>query len=156
MAHITIHTDGLCEPVNPGGTACWAWVATSPAGKQLTKASGVLGHGPEMTNNLAEYEAVLQALRYTIGRAAVLVARDLGVELRSDSQLIVYQITGRYQTNAVGLRPLRDEARSFIEQLNAAGVPTAIIWIPRTLNVEADVMTRQTYAAAKGQAYATR
>ena len=58
---ITIYTDGFCEP-NPGGFACWGWVAYDRAGKELQQDFGCLGYGDGMTNNRAEYEAVLQAL----------------------------------------------------------------------------------------------
>jgi len=56
--------DGACLPVNPEGYATWAWVAVDPAGQAITSASGCLGHGPGQTNNVAEYAAVLQALRW--------------------------------------------------------------------------------------------
>lgn len=145
---IALYTDGLCEPRNPGGYACWAWVALSPAGAQLKSAHGCLGHGPGMTNNLAEYEAVLQALRYAVTRRSLLKERGLSLELRADSQLVVRQIAGEYRTNKAELVPLRDEARSLLDQLNVWH-PTQIVWVPREHNTVADGLTRRAYDAAR-------
>lgn len=51
---VIVYADGLCEPVNPGGCACWAWVALQD-GQEIATDSGCLGYGPAMTNNRAEY-----------------------------------------------------------------------------------------------------
>ena len=75
------------------------------AGAQITDASGVVlaemaeGLG-EATNNVAEYTAVIRGLER---------ARELGaseVLLRSDSQLLINQLTGRYRVRTPHLQPL--------------------------------------------------
>ena len=57
-----VYCDGLCEPVNPGGYACWAWVAVEDDAVRARQ-SGCIGRGDGMTTNLAEYRALLEALR---------------------------------------------------------------------------------------------
>jgi ribonuclease HI len=57
----------------------------------------------QTTNNVAEYTAVIEALR----RSAELGAEE--VEVRSDSQLLVEQLAGRYRVRNAGLKPLHAE-----------------------------------------------
>jgi ribonuclease HI len=64
-----------------------------------------IGHA---TNNVAEYEGLLAALRMAIERGAT------AVELRSDSELIVKQLRGEYKVKSDGLKPLHLEARRII------------------------------------------
>lgn len=56
------------------------------------------------TNNVAEYNGLLAALRW---------ARDHGVRtlhIRSDSELLVKQMKGEYRVKSAGLQPLYEEA----------------------------------------------
>lgn len=147
---VMICCDGLCEPSNPGGWACWAWLARSPKGNRLKEAYGCLGNGPEMTNNRAEYAAVLNALRYTASRLQMLAEREMGVVIYSDSQLVINQIRGTYRVNQPHLAELRGQvvqlAQSFIDH----GVRIGFEWIPREQNMDADALTRKAYQEARG------
>jgi ribonuclease HI len=147
---ISILCDGLCEPRNPGGWACWAWLARSPKGATLQSAYGCLGHGPDMTNNRAEYAAVIEALTYASGRLDLLVARGMGVAIHSDSQLVINQITGAYRINHAHLAELRQQIVQLESRFVDRGVPLAFTWIPREQNTEADALTRQAYREARG------
>lgn len=77
---------------------------------QITDASGAVvaeiaeGLG-ETTNNVAEYTAAIEGLK---------MAHELGatrVLLRSDSQLLINQITGRYRVKTQHLVPLHRQVR---------------------------------------------
>jgi ribonuclease HI len=59
-----------------------------------------------ITNNQAEYSAMKEALK---------MASD-GDEICSDSELIVYQLTGKYKTKDVKLKPLREQCRNLLNQ----------------------------------------
>lgn len=132
---VVIYFDGACEPTNPGGFACWAWVALDRQGNEVGCDYGCIGHGPAMTNNLAEYTALTRALAW-------LDERDvMGITVRGDSQLVVNQVAGSWACNASHLRTLRDEARRIIARLNLK-----LEWIPRERNVRADGYSRQAYA----------
>lgn len=146
---LMLFVDGLCEPTNPNGYACWAWLARSPKGNRLREAYGCIGHGTGMTNNFAEYRAVTEALTYTLTRAAMLYERGMGVTVYGDSQLIIRQITGEYATRQPHLIKLRDEVLALVHQLASAGIPVEFIWIPREQNAEADALTRQAYQEAR-------
>jgi len=63
------------------------------------------------TNNVAEYSALLAALRW----AAAHGVRAL--HIRSDSELLVKQMKGEYRVKNPGLQPLYDEARALARQI---------------------------------------
>src|SRR5690242_19898939 len=96
---LTLYCDGLCEP-NPGGWATWGWVAIDAAGEIVAQAHGDLGRGYGRTNNVAEYQAVVEALRwaYKAGHRAAAV--------RSDSLLVINQVLGEWHCTAPALMSL--------------------------------------------------
>ncbi|MEA2580300.1 MAG: ribonuclease [Actinomycetota bacterium] len=77
-------------------------------GVQITDADGTVlaeiaeGLG-ETTNNVAEYTAAIEGLK----RALELGGAD--VLLRSDSQLLINQLTGRYRVKTAHIVPLHQE-----------------------------------------------
>lgn len=135
---IVLYCDGLCEP-NPGGWACWGWLAYDPAGVLIGEGQACLRPAPENTNNTAEYSAVLAALRwaYQTGYRAATV--------RTDSQLVVKQVRGEYGCYSPHIVPLWERA------CTAAGLMALTWeWVPRDQNVEADTRSRAAYIAATG------
>jgi ribonuclease HI len=124
---VRVYTDGSCEPRNPGGYACWGWIAHD---------AGCLGHGPVMTNNVAEAQAILEALHWATSR------QIQSLVLLSDSQLLVNQVRGAWAVNASHLVPLVQEARELLAALNGH-----IRWIPRDENCQADALCRRAYRA---------
>lgn len=60
------------------------------------------------TNNVAEYRGLLAALRYALARG------EHDVLVRSDSQLLVRQMQGRYKVRHPGLQPLHAEAQRLV------------------------------------------
>jgi ribonuclease HI len=87
----------------------------------------------ETTNNVAEYTAVIEGLA---------LADELGartVTLRSDSLLLINQLTGRYRVKSPHLQPLHRRARSI-----AAGFEhISFEHVPREENVEADRLANE-------------
>jgi len=138
QATITIWADGLTEPTNPGGWGCWGWVACDAAGAEIASAQGCLGRTPAMTNNVAEYEAFLQATRWALDQGLT------GITLRGDSRLVVEQVAGRWACNAEHLRPLCAELRTLVAALGAT-----LEWIPREQNTRADSLSRLAYTEAR-------
>lgn len=92
---------------NPGPAGIGVQI-TDAQGRVLAEIAEGLG---ETTNNVAEYTAAIEGLK----RAADLGATE--VLLRSDSQLLINQITGRYRVKTAHLVPLHREvlrlARAF-------------------------------------------
>ena len=81
---IEVWIDGACEPKNPGGTACTGYLIKKD-GKTLAKCYGVVGKGEDMTNNVAEYHALIRAMK-RIWRDAL---QNEKIIVRSDSKLVV-------------------------------------------------------------------
>ena len=86
---------------NPGPAAV-GYRIEDEAGEVLDEAGRTIGVA---TNNEAEYRALITALE----RAAALGATE--VEVRSDSELLVRQMTGRYRVKSPQLKQLWDEAQ---------------------------------------------
>ena len=90
-----IFTDGTAEP-NPGPAAIGA-IIKDEQGRVITSISQRIGIA---TNNQAEYRAIIAALEEAIRLGAT------HVELNSDSELVVRQISGRYRVKNAALKPL--------------------------------------------------
>lgn len=95
-----MHTDGAARG-NPGPAGLGA-VVTDPAGHVLAEAGEGIGVA---TNNVAEYRAALRGLEL----AAEVGGRD--VLLRSDSRLLIEQLSGRFRVKNPTLQRLHAEVR---------------------------------------------
>ncbi len=120
---VCVHIDGAARG-NPGPAGVGILIL-GPDGEVMERVHRFIG---EATNNVAEYQALLLALERVLERGYT----DL--EVRSDSELLVRQIQGRYQVKSAGLRPLYAAARERI----AAFRRFAIQHVPREENAEAD------------------
>jgi ribonuclease HI len=122
------YTDGGARG-NPG-PAGYGVVITRDDDEVVAEFSGALG---QTTNNVAEYQAVLAALRFAVegGHKRLLV--------RSDSQLLVRQVTGEYRVKHPGLQPLHREALRLASLLDSVRFE----YIPRALNGKADRLANQ-------------
>ncbi len=125
---LIIYTDGLSKG-NPGTAAIGA-IIKDERGKTLATISRYIG---VTTNNVAEYQALIAALQKAIK------LKGTKVEIRSDSELMVRQLNGRYKIKAAGLRPFYLEAAQLLGQFEAV----VIKHIPRELNTEADKLANQ-------------
>jgi ribonuclease HI len=138
---ITIYCDGLVEPVNPGGYGCWGWVALSDEG-ELGRDYGCLGRANALSNNVAEYQAVLRALQHA-ARAGWKATNGQKLIVRTDSQLVVNQVNGQWACQANHLQPMRNEVRSLLTEIGGR-----LEWVARQQNQKADGLTRLAYAQA--------
>jgi len=98
---LIIFTDGASLG-NPGQASIGA-VIQDGQGKVISRISRRIGHA---TNNQAEYTAIIAALE----EAARLGAEE--AEVRSDSELVVKQLNGRYRVKKATLRPLYQKVAS--------------------------------------------
>ncbi|MGB7310999.1 MAG: reverse transcriptase-like protein [Candidatus Acidiferrales bacterium] len=111
---------------NPG-PASYAVVMRDPNGKIILELGKKLGRD---TNNVAEYYALLAALDY----AATHNIRALRV--RSDSELLVRQMQGRYKVKSPDLKPLYERASKLTRQFEYFVVEH----VRRESNREADAL----------------
>ena len=124
---VHLYWDGACRG-NPGPAAV-GWV--------LVSGDGIVAEGGERigraTNNQAEYEALIAALE---------AARDYGFEelhCRGDSELIVKQVRGEYDTNDPDLR----EKRVTVRELLSTFDEWTIEHVPREVNERADELANE-------------
>jgi ribonuclease HI len=80
--------------------------------QQGTLLDEFLGFIGNSTNNVAEYTALLAALRYAQERG------HRTVRIRSDSELLVRQMRGEYRVKNAGLQPLYQQARAIADTLD--------------------------------------
>ncbi|KKN86809.1 hypothetical protein LCGC14_0263680 [marine sediment metagenome] len=97
---IEIFTDGSTRPTNPGPSGYG--IAWYQDGKSFMEQSGFLGD--DLTNNIAEYVALIVALK------SLHEFQDMNVVIRSDSMLVVKQVSGLWRVKQPHLRGLYEEA----------------------------------------------
>jgi len=122
-ARVIINCDGAARG-NPGPAGAGA-IVVDEDGAVLAEVAEGLG---ETTNNVAEYTAVIRGLE----EAKRLGARE--VLLRSDSQLLINQLIGRYRVKAPHLQPLHRRVRS----LMSGFAKVDLEHVPRERNAAAD------------------
>lgn len=130
---IIIYTDGGSRG-NPGPAAS-AFVALKD-GQIFDKGSSYLG---VTTNNQAEYKAVILALLWLLKNKNTL--SPTVIEFYLDSELITYQLTGKYKVKDPGLHLLFNEALKIKKQLNT---PVSFNVVRRENNKDADRLVNET------------
>lgn len=131
----TAHVDGGARR-NPG-PAGFGVVIHDPAGKKIAELSQYLGH---RTNNYAEYNGLLAALRYAIAHHIQFL------KIISDSELMVRQMKGIYKVRHPDLRELYDEAQRLTSQIEHVEIRHAL----REHNQDADRLANEAMDRGKG------
>jgi ribonuclease HI len=111
---------------NPG-PASYAVVIRDPSAKIILELAKNIGRE---TNNVAEYYALLAALDYATSH------NISALRIRSDSELLVRQMQGRYKVKSADLKPLHERASKMAKQLGYF----AIEHVRRELNRDADAL----------------
>jgi 2-C-methyl-D-erythritol 2,4-cyclodiphosphate synthase len=136
-ATLILYTDGASRG-NPG-PASTGWVLFDDQGRVVHEQGTTLGR---MSNNEAEYAAVLEALSW--------VEKTLGtqfsLELRMDSELLVKQLKGEYRVKAPNLQP------TWLLAMNALGAFDNVVlkYVPRAENARADALANRALDDQKG------
>ena len=113
---------------NPGKAGAGI-IIFDESGCELYKESVHLGH---MTNNMAEYEALMLALK----KASKSAVKNLCVY--TDSLLVANQIAGKYRTKNLVLLKYVENARAIIGYFNSF----TLKHIPREKNILADKLAK--------------
>jgi ribonuclease HI len=121
----TANVDGASRG-NPG-PASYAVILRDPNGKVVLELAKKLGRD---TNNVAEYYALLAALDYAVTHGIK------ALRIRSDSELLVRQMQGRYKVKSADLKPLHERAAKLSRQLEYF----VIEHVPREMNRDADAL----------------
>ncbi|MDA4123860.1 MAG: ribonuclease HI family protein [Thaumarchaeota archaeon] len=130
------YIDGLAEPRNPG-TGTYGFVIYDGE-RRLAEGNGLAGY--EVTNNYAEYTALVEALKKL---KELRVEGDLNI--RSDSQLLVGQMSKGWDVKGGGYIQKLKEARDLLREFGSISFE----WVPRERNQEADLLSRVAYEKFK-------
>ena len=129
MTAVVIYTDGGARG-NPGPAGAGAIIYDGS--KLIASLKKYLG---EVTNNVAEYEALILAL----GEAKKKSISNRAVEVRMDSELIVKQIRGEYKVKDRNLKVLHAKVRELLQDFSSV----SFVHVPREDNKEADRLVNE-------------
>jgi ribonuclease HI len=125
-----LYTDGASRN-NPGHAAGGA-VLYDDTGEKL--AEDCRYFSPSLTNNAAEYRALLLGLNLVPDDCPLLT-------ICMDSELIVRQLQGKYSVNSANLRPYYEQVQERLDELGDVEIQFKAI--PREKNSEADALANR-------------
>ena len=110
---VVAYCDGGCKPTNPGNMY-YSYMITEQFKDEIKVVGTVTNPSGYGTNNIAEYDAmrmVLDCLRrkYT----------DTLIEVRTDSQLVIKQISGEFKCKDEKLKPLLKQVKDIIHGIKS-------------------------------------
>ncbi len=128
---------------NNPGPAAYGVVIRDPRGEIVARLKKYIGR---MTNNVAEYYALIAALDYAQSQGI----RALRVE--SDSELLVKQMRGQYKVKHADLRPLFERAKKMSQALESFRIEH----VYREQNREADALANEALDETSGASSTSR
>ena len=138
MTMYDVFIDGAARG-NPGPSAA-GFVVLNGRGEEIHRCGRALG---STTNNRAEYEALIDALTYLVGReeheSPGTTPHDHSAVIYSDSELLVHQMNGRYRVRTPALIELNRNARELVARIG----DVRIVHIPRSQNRTADTIVNR-------------
>jgi ribonuclease HI len=134
-SQIQVYFDGLCQPCNPGGTACFAFIVNNKEESTIHSEYGLAAY--DSTNNVAEYTGTIKALEWLLKNNLT----NENIIARGDSRLVINQIKRHFKVKAPNIIPLYYEAKSLISKFKYIQFE----WIPRDDNKEADRLSNLAY-----------
>jgi ribonuclease HI len=134
MKKIIIYIDGGAR--NNPGPAALGVVFCNEKGQIFKKYAEFLG---ERTNNEAEYEAAIFALKKIKALLGGRLAKESEIELRSDSEFLIKQLKGEYKV----LEPKIQNLFLQLWNLKTDFPKLKLRLIPREKNKEADLLVNE-------------
>jgi len=125
----TLRCDGGARG-NPGPGAL-GYALFEPGGREVEARGEYVG---EVTNNVAEYRALIAGLEAADGHGAG------AVRVCMDSELVVRQMRGEYRVKNAGLKPLHAAATRAAARLTSV----RYVEVPRAENARADQLVNET------------
>lgn len=125
-----VYTDGGCRGNGNSGQGGIGVVIYAEHGNKIIEIAEFIG---EVTNNVAEYKALIRACEFLHG---AFKPAELSVTFHTDSKLMAEQVAGRWKVKDSRIKELHADVRRLLEGFRAWG----LIWIPREDNTEADAL----------------
>jgi len=108
---IQVYFDGLCQPCNPGGTACYAHTVKNGE-NTIHRKFGVAAYNS--TNNVAVYTAIIRALEWLLANNY----QNEKIIVIGDYKLVIRQIERNSKVKAPNIIPLYHNAMSLTSNSN--------------------------------------
>lgn len=140
MHVFTLHFDGSCGPKNPGGTAAYGYaISETGNGEPIETGHGVIGTGPEMSNNLAEFTALAEGL---LAFSKLLLDRPT-LKVYGDSKLVINVMSRIWRPTGDKLYyPAYVRAAELLRRLRIRGVTVSFDHIGREQNQLCDDLSK--------------
>lgn len=150
VQHWTLHFDGSSRPLKTGERiACYGWVLHSPESIIVKSGYGLL-EDPEVSNNIAEYQALIKALEFLFHKSKIKISH---LVILGDSMLVVQQVCGNWKCNKPYLYKLKNLISTLLSQICSSW---EIKWIPRHENKDADELSKRYYQQNKKSLNSTK
>lgn len=144
MEVFTLYFDGSCGPKNPGGTAAYGYKLVR-AGEELETGHDIIGTGPGMTNNLAEFYGLATGLNAFMKRILMenQVKMPAILNVRGDSQLVINVMSRRWKAKSdKAYFQAYEAAERTARLIRNYGIPVGFDWIPREANQHCDDLSK--------------
>jgi ribonuclease HI len=133
--------DGMCQPVNPGGIACYGFVIQKK-NEQVNRIYEEAGiaitpFSDESSNNVAEYVGLIKLLEWLSKNRF----ENFPILIQGDSQLIINQISGKYKVRSEKLLVYYEKTKSLLKNFDNLKIE----WIARDKNKYADDVANKAY-----------
>lgn len=142
LSNVIVNTDGGSRG-NPGPAAVGVVIQDSKGGTIKEYGEVIGGH---MTNNEAEYEAVIFALKKLKALFGKEVTQDMSVEFRVDSELIANQLAGAWRVEEERMQGLYMK----VHNLEFDFKEVNYVAVRRENNVRADELLNQALDGKSG------
>ena len=127
---IICYIDGACAPTNPGGYI-GIGIYIEKDGKPFAKYSQFIEKSPDNSNNVAEYWALIWALKWL----NALIEED-EIIIKGDSKLVMLQMCGEWKINGGAYEKYAKMAMGLMQK------KITFQWIPRLQNKIADDLSK--------------
>jgi ribonuclease HI len=127
---ITVYFDGACEPKNPGGTASYGFIIQQD-GKEIYREGKIVCSGAGASNNVAEYQGLINALRWLYAHKF----QHNEIDCLGDSQLVINQMGGLWNIN----KGIYVEHALTCKKAITYFSNITFKWIPREQNIADDI-----------------
>jgi len=139
---LTCTFDGMCQPVNPGGVACYGFTIQEKRNNEIYQIyeEGGIAFEPfskESSNNVAEYIALIKLLEWLLDKGY----NKFSIFIKGDSQLIINQLSGKYKVKSEKLKIYFDKTKILIKKFENLQIE----WIGREKNNAADTLANKAY-----------
>jgi ribonuclease HI len=134
----TLYFDGSC-PVNPGGVG-GIGVAVFKGAENIYSHSGGLGQHANMTNNVAEYAALLHGLKWFLNYSSEI--KYCKLDVYGDSKLVINQMKGRWGIHDGNYKDTAIKTLAIVKELKKRKFTINFTWIPRENNTMCDDLSK--------------